>query len=312
LGLSEHEVIATLKTLKTRQIIRQISAIFLGNKLGFDTALISFQVAKPAVEQAAEIINGHPGVSHNYLRAHAFNLWFTLSVPQDLDIQQHVQTLAGLIACTRYLYLPGLKTFKRRVQFSMSTETKEPAVLSHSFGPSTKMSRKITLSNEIQCGIMETLQQDLPLTSTPFLDIARRFQVDEEIFFDFVTSLKASRKMSRFAGILRHRHLGYTANAMVVWNVPKLMVEEFGNDASEKPAVSHCYERITYPDWQYNMYTMIHGTTPEETNTVIEDILAKFPNTPHEQLYSVREFKKQRVNFFNNAIYEWHRQWVKD
>jgi DNA-binding Lrp family transcriptional regulator len=159
---------------------------------------------------------------------------------------------------------------------------------------------------------MEALQQDLPLTSTPFLDIARHFQVDEETFFDFVASLKTSRKMSRFAGILRHRHLGYTANAMVVWHVPENTVEEFGNYASEKPAVSHCYERVTYPDWPYNMYTMIHGTTPEDTNAVIEDILAKFPNTPYEQLYSVREFKKQRVNFFNNAIYEWHRQWIKE
>jgi DNA-binding Lrp family transcriptional regulator len=308
LGLSEQEVIATLESLKSRQIIRQISAIFLGNMLGFDTALISFQVPDPAVEQAAETINGHPGVSHNYLRAHALNIWFTLSVPQDLDIQQHVQTLAGLTACVRYLYLPGLTKFKRRVQFPMKAETKQPAATPYSFESSLKKSRKITLSNETQCSIMEALQQDLPLTSTPFLDIARRFKVDEEPFFDFVASLKTTRKMSRFAGILRHRHLGYTANAMVVWNVAKHLVEEFGSYASEKPAVSHCYERVTYPDWQYNMYTMIHGITPKDTNAVIEDILAKFPNTPYEKLYSVREFKKQRVNFFNNAIYEWHRQ----
>lgn len=312
LGISEYEVIATLESLKTRHIIRQISAIFLSDMLGFDTALISFQVAESAVEQAANIINKHPGVSHNYLRAHAFNVWFTLSVPQNLDIQQHVQILARLTACARYLYLPGLKTFKRRVQFTMNTETQEPTIISHSSGASPKMSRKITLSSEIQCGIMEALQQDLPLTLTPFLDIARRFQVDEDTFFDFVVSLKTSRKMSRFAGILRHRHLGYTANAMVVWNVPKDSVEEFGTYAADNHAISHCYERVTSPDWLYNMYTMIHGTTPEETNAVIEDILAKFPDTPHEQLYSVREFKKQRVNFFDNAIEKWHQQWVKD
>ena len=306
LGISEHEVITTLKLLKNRQIIRQISAIFLSSKLGFETALISFQIPDSQIEQAAEIINEHPGVSHNYQRAHTFNLWFTLSVPQDLAIQQHIQMLARLTHCIRSLYLPGIKTFKRRVQFTMNTELKEPAKIFHSFEASPKMSRKITISEEIQRGIMDALQQDLPLTPTPFLDIAHRFQVDEETFFDFVVSLKTSRTMSRFAGILRHRHVGYTANAMVVWEVSGDTVETFGRYASEKQAISHCYERVTYPEWPYNMYTMIHGRTPEDTQSVIDDLAQKFPHTPYEHLYSVREFKKQRVNFFNNAIHAWH------
>lgn len=310
LGISETEVLTTLEALKTRQIIRQISAIFLGHALGFQTALMSFQVPESRVDQAADFISGHPGVSHNYLRAHAFNVWFTLSVPHDLDIQQHVHTLARLTACDQSLYLPGRKTFKRRVQFAVSPNLKEPTKPSHSSEPSSKMSRKITLSDEIQRGIMEALQYDLPLTPTPFLDIARRFQVAEETFFDFLDFLKTSRKMSRFAGILRHRHLGYTANAMVVWEVPADMVDEFGTYGAANPAISHCYERVVYPQWPYNMYTMIHGTTAEETQSVIDDLVEKFPNTPHERLYSVREFKKQRVNFFDNAIYEWHRQWV--
>lgn len=306
LGISEHEVITTLESLKARQIIRQISAIFLSSKLGFETALISFQIPDSQIEQAAEIINGHPGVSHNYQRAHTFNLWFTLSVPQDLDIQQHIQALARLTQCTRFLYLPGIKTFKRRVQFPMNTELKEPAKIFHSFEASSKMSRKITISEKLQRGIMDALQQDLPLTPTPFLDIARRFQVDDATFFDFVASLKTSRTMSRFAGILRHRHVGYTANAMVVWEVSNDTLEKFGRYASAKQAISHCYERVTYPEWPYNMYTMIHGMTPEDTQSVIDDLATKFPHTSYEHLYSVREFKKQRVNFFDNAIYAWH------
>ncbi len=310
LGISEHEVLTALESLKSRQIIRQISAIFLGHALGFQTVLMSFQIPETRVEQAADIINGHPGVSHNYLRAHPFNLWFTLSVPQDLDIQQHVRALAGLTDCSHFLYLPGRKTFKRRVQFAMSSDAKEPPTPFRSSEPSVKMSRKITLSDEIQCGMMAALQHDLPLTPTPFLDIARRFQVDEEAVFDFLDFLKTSRKMSRFAAILRHRHLGYTANVMVVWAVPEKMVEAFGIYGAENSAISHCYDRVTYPEWPYNMYTMIHGTHTEETQGVIDDLVAKFPNTPHECLYSVREFKKQRVNFFDNAIYDWHRQWV--
>lgn len=310
LGQSEHEVLTALASLKARRIIRQISAIFLGHALGFQTVLMSFRIPEAQVEQAAGIINAHPGVSHNYLRAHAFNLWFTLSVPQGLDIEEHVRTLARLTTCEHSLYLPGRKTFKRRVQFSMHPEANEPPTLFQPCGPSDKMSRKITFSDTIQCGIMAALQEDLPLTPTPFLDIARRFQVEETAFFDFLNFLQASRKMSRFAAILRHQQLGYTTNTMVVWQVPEALVDEFGAYAADNPAISHCYERVTYPEWPYNLYTMVHGTSVEAAQDVIADLCAQFPQIPYERLDSVREFKKQRVNFFDRAIHDWHRQWV--
>ena len=311
IGISENEVIERLRDLKERKIIRQISAIFQSRFLGFSSVLVGFEIPEQRIEAAASIINAHSGVSHNYQRAHRMNLWFTLSIPQKFESKQHVQTLAELTSCSHYLYLPSIKTFKRRVQFDMNSSSEKYPPTTVRSEVSSKMSRKNTFSLEIQCGIMQELQQDLPLNPTPFKDIAEKFQVSEEELFDFIEELKNNRKMSRFAAILRHRHLGFHANVMVVWNVPQSVLQAFAETASASPAISHCYERAVYPDWPYNMYTMIHARSQEQCLDVIHDLASRFNVTKHESLYSVKEFKKQRVDYFSPKIAEWHKQHIK-
>ena len=310
IGRTEHEVIEILRSLKKRNIIRQISAIFNAQFLGFTSALVSFQIQAQHLDTAAAIISAHPGVSHNYQREHRFNLWFTLSVPEKVDRKQHVQKLAELTSCTHYLYLPGLRTFKRRVQFDMNTHLKNPMVLSQTSEVLPEMSRKITLPIGIQYGIMSELQKDLPLSPTPFTDIAKRFQVEEDLFFHFLHDLKTSQKMSRFAGILKHRSLGFTANAMVVWNIPDSTILPFGEYAATYQAISHCYERVTYPEWPYNIYTMIHGASRDDTQKVIDELSAQFDMKSYEILYSCKEYKKQRINYFSQDIYAWDKQFI--
>ncbi len=308
IGKTEHEVIETLRSLKKRNIIRQISAIFNGTSLGFKSTLISFQVQENTIDDTANIINSHPGVSHNYKREHSFNLWFTLSIPQNLDIERHAQILARMASCTNYLYLPSVKMFKRHVQFDMTAKQR---ISETTFQPSEilpQMSSKITLPKIIQCGIMKELQQDLPLSPTPFKDIAKRFQVEEETFFSFLHYLKTSKKMSRFAGILKHRNLGFTANAMVVWEISENIIPPFVDHAVTYPSISHCYERVTYPEWPYNIYTMIHGRSREITQKVVDELSSKFGITRYEVLYSSKEYKKQRVDYFSQDTYEWDKQ----
>jgi len=310
-GISEREVIEGLQGLKDRKIIRQISAIFQSRFLGFSSVLVSFEIPEPQVETAARVINAHPGVSHNYLRDHRMNMWFTLSIPQEFESRQHVEKLAELTSCPHYLYLPSVKMFKRRVQFDMNSSLKEyaPATLRSEVSP--KMSRKNTLPLEIQQQIMQELQQDLALSPTPFKDIAAKFQVTEDELFDFMGELKENRKMSRFAAILRHRNLGFDANAMVIWDVPQAMVQDFAETASAEQAISHCYEREIYPDWPYNMYTMIHARSQEQCLELIHNLAAQFDlTTKYDILYSIKEFKKQRVDYFSPEIAEWHTRWI--
>lgn len=308
IGISEHDVIDILTSLKTRKILREISAIFNAKYLGFTSALISFHVHENHIDTAAHIVSQHPGISHNYKRDHAFNLWFTLSVPQELDIVKHVQTLARMTSCTNYLYLPAVKTFKRRVQFDMNNEQKASKTSFQVFEVSPQMSSKITLPQEIQYDIMNELQKDLPLSPTPFKEIAEQFHIEQETLFNFLSYLKTSQKMSRFAGILKHRNVGFTANAMVAWKISEHILQAFVDDAVRYRSISHCYERVTYPEWPYNLYTMIHGKSRDATQQIIDELSSKFAMTCYEILYSSKEYKKQRINYFGKSIYEWDKQ----
>jgi DNA-binding Lrp family transcriptional regulator len=158
---------------------------------------------------------------------------------------------------------------------------------------------------------MRKLQEDLPLSSTPFKDIAEEFQIKEETLFDFFAYLKTSQKMSRFAAILKHRNLGFNANAMVVWAIPATTIEPFAQYASAHASISHCYERVTYAEWPYNMYTMLHSTSREACQAIISELVSQFAVESYEVLYSIKEFKKQRIDYFGQEISEWHQQWME-
>ncbi|MBD3308746.1 Lrp/AsnC family transcriptional regulator [candidate division KSB3 bacterium] len=302
LGQSEADIIQMIQSLKDRKIIRQISAIFHGTALGFTTTLVAFQLPEETLDQAAQIISDHPGVSHNYQREHPFNLWFTLAVPQELEITRHIAILAEMTGCTTSLYLPSTRMFKRQVQLEIADSLPKVTLPSR---VSPRLSRKINLPAEIQHCLMRELSKDLPLSPTPFQDLARRCQVEEDVVFELLDDLQSTHTMSRFAGILRHRHVGFTANAMVVWDVPAAQVSAFVDTVIQYQAISHCYERVTYPNWPYNLYTMVHGTTKQATCQIIDDLASQWPHVPYEILYSGKEYKKQRVNYFSQDIYAW-------
>ncbi len=317
LGMRESAVLISLESLKQRKLLKEIRAIFDARFLGFQSALIAFKLEEARLAHAANVINLHPGVSHNYQRLHPYNLWFTLVVPQDIVLETHVQTLADLTACQQYFVFPSLRTFKRRVQFilsdSVNSRQKSARVqaIRNSSQAISGHSDYFLLPQDAQQHIMSMLHNDLSLSSEPFCDIARRCSVKNDHFFDFVSYLLASQKMSRFAGILYHRNVGFTANAMVVWNVPASIMLPFVEEAVSSPAISHCYERSTYPEWPYNVYTMCHGTSQRRTQEVIEKLAATFTIGEYEVLYSGTEYKKHRVNYFGQDIYEWDQRYVK-
>jgi hypothetical protein len=85
---------------------------------------------------------------------------------------------------------------------------------------------------------------------------------------------------------------------MVVWRVPTDQVEAVGRFCAQIPQISHCYERPTYEDWPYSLYTMIHGREERACEAVVQQVLDEFGDLEHQILYSTREFKKERVRYF--------------
>jgi DNA-binding Lrp family transcriptional regulator len=146
---------------------------------------------------------------------------------------------------------------------------------------------------------IRALQQDLPLVPRPFARTAAQFGLSEEALLDAARELQAAGIMRRFSAVLRHRRVGYTANGMACWVVPEERIEAVGQQAARYPQVSHCYQRPAHPPrWPYTLFTMIHGQTQDDVEEVVGQIARETGLDQYQVLYSTREFKKERVRYF--------------
>lgn len=303
LGMSEKEVLDILQEQKKSNIIRQTSAIFDTKRLGYESSLVAFKVAPDKISAAVKIINAHPGISHNYERNHDFNIWFTLAVAPDskLGLDKTVEILAKLTEADDFIMLPTLKLFKINVK--LNTTGKDDK----------KEEVKKVVHTEIEMtplhhAIVRNAQYDIEIVSEPFKKIIDELDIDYNKFFSILKELQDAGIMRRFASILNHRKAGFNANAMVVWDVDETNGEEIGATAASFSAVSHCYLRPKYANWPYNLFTMVHGKTKEETNSIIAEMANEIEAKSHMPLYSSREFKKVRIEYFTPAFEAWESQ----
>jgi len=148
---------------------------------------------------------------------------------------------------------------------------------------------------DIDVQLIKHIQDGLPVTKTPYKDIGQALGMSEDEVIQRLKKLLESGKIRRLAASIAHRKIGINANAMCVWKVPKERVDEVGKIMAGFEEVTHCYERPTYPDWQHNVFTMIHGYTDAECEGVIQAIKEKTGLTDYVILYSEKEFKKVGV-----------------
>ena len=141
-------------------------------------------------------------------------------------------------------------------------------------------------------GILETLPADFPVTERPYEDMAREMGITGQALIDELAALKAGGYIRRVSAMVSHRAVSYEGNAMVVWHVPDDEMERTGAIMAGFDEVSHCYERATGGYWPYNLYTMVHGRTPEECLAVIERMASQSGIGDYRVLFSLREFKK--------------------
>ena len=305
LGLSESEVLQRYARLKQERIIRQVSAIFDTRKLGYKSSLVATAVDEDRVDEAAELINAHPGVSHNYRRNHEFNLWWTVAVPPEMHLVTHVNALHRLAGANSTRILPTLKLYKIGVDLdvsdrrSMAAQSVLPA-----YRETPRTAEDLTAEER---GFVLELQEDIAVEPTPFASMAQRLGTSEDAVVKAAQSLIDEGLMRRFAAVLHHRRAGFGANAMSVWNVPADRTDEYGYQLAGYAAVSHCYRRPTYRDWPYALFGMIHATSKERVEEAVEDIRERTSLENYRLLYSTKEYKKIRVRFFDPAYDEWQR-----
>ena len=303
--VGEDEVISILKDEKKRGIIRQISAIFDTKKLGYKSSLVAFKIDKNDIDKATLILNAHPGISHNYERDHDFNIWFTIAVDPDskLGLDKTVEILAKLTKAKEYIKLPTLKLFKISVKLDTTGKNEKKEEV--------KKSKDIDIKlTPLHKKVIELAQNDIEIKSEPFKEMVEKLDIGYDTFFNILKELKDSGMMRRYAAILNHRKAGFNANAMVVWDVDEDIAESEGKKAAAFSAVSHCYLRPKYPNWPYNLFTMIHGKTKDDTNGVIDSIAKEIKHNSYRPLYSTREFKKVRVRYFTDEPKKWEKQHI--
>jgi siroheme decarboxylase len=314
LGTTERDVLARVAAMKSppAAAIRQIGAIFDSKALGYQSTLVAARVDEDRLDEAAAVISRHPGVSHNYRRDHAFNLWYTLAVPPDsrFGLAGTVAALHRLSGARSTRLLPTLKLFKIGVRFDLgggegeSTPSPSPSGLPR-FSQELQDRARAAGITPADRAMVRVLQQDLPLVARPFDDWAHGADVGVAELLTAADTYRRRGQMRRFSAVLRHREVGMAANAMGVWAVPPGQEECFGATAAGFDAVSHCYLRPTYPDWPYNVFTMVHGRTREACEGVLSAIAEATGVHDCAALYSTKEYKKTRVRYFTGDTEAW-------
>ncbi len=305
--LAEGEIIDRIGSLKERRIIRQISAIFDTRSLGYKSSLVAMRIRPENLDAAAAIVNGHPGVSHNYVRNHAFNLWFTVAVPPTSDLEWTVEHLHATAGAESTRILPTLRLFKIGMQLDMEGNSGAERVEPHDAGynETRRPAAGRAGLRAVDIAVIRELQEDLPLVPEPYRPMADHIGLSEEGLFEVASHLSGQGYLRRMAGVLHHREAGFRANAMGVWVVPPGRAEEVGQIMGSFKRVSHCYLRPTYPDWPYNIFTMVHGQEAKDCQEVINAISQTTGITDYALLYSTKEYKKVRLKYFTPELDEW-------
>ena len=284
-----------LNNLKEIGVLRQLSAIFDTRKLGYTSSLVAMEIEHDQLEHVASQINRHPGVSHNYERDHQFNLWFTLAVPPGADLNSELEKFNVLKGIKKVRKLPTLQLFKIGVKLDMVDDKK------HEVAPTEEKKEIKNIKfepTEDDKDFIRELQKDMEIIDEPFVKAANNLGITEDELFSKMKHYESLGVLRRFAAILRHRQVGFTANGMIVWKVPEDRITSVGETLGSFPQVSHCYERPTYDDWPYNVFSMIHCKTHDEAYDVAKTIQNQIDVNEYKILFSSREFKKTRVEYF--------------
>jgi siroheme decarboxylase len=306
-GLQEDEVMARVQRLLDQRIIRQVTPIFDTRALGYSSMLVAAKVDPEFPHRAARVINEHPGVSHNYLRNHDFNLWFTIATEPDseLGLEGTLEVLAEAAGAESVRQLPTLRLFKIRMDLEMEGDTDALASAAEASEP-IELERQPY--DDLDIAVIRALQGDMPVVSEPYADAAAAVGMPQQAFLDHLAAMQERGLLRRVAAILYHRRAGFSANGMGVWKVPDDQIYDIGCRMAAVRGISHCYQRPTYEDWPYSVFTMAHGRSKEECDAVLDAIASQTGISERATLYSSTEFKKIRLLYFTEDFKSWERR----
>ena len=326
-NVSEQEVFDAVEGLRSSGVIRRIGGVYDSKKLGFISRLCAGKVpvspldfsAEPhtstAMENFAVVVNDEPAITHNYIRSHEYNVWFTVIAENEPEILKIVDKLCDATELHDVHVMSATRKFKINTVMSLdkrretrdergtalcfdklstgeSSGTLSPTSCHPERSAESTKSRDLTESDKFR---IRTACEDIPHSLTPFKDWGVSC---EELREDI-----ASKRMRRFGAILRHQNAGFAFNAMVCFGVRSENVVAAGSILASNPHISHCYERPSFEGFPYNVYAMMHANSAELLSQYVADSvndLNSLQSSPVDYvvLHSVRELKKTSFKFF--------------
>jgi len=284
LGIDEAEVISRLAKLQTTGRITRVGATCAPNTVSAST-LAALSAPPEAIEDIAEIVGSQPGVNHSYLRENKWNLWFVATGPDRAyvdDSLNEIRDRTGL----GVLDLRLVRPFNVDLGFKLNGGLERPPA------------PRPVLMERLQEGdnhLLQALTKGMPLVARPFAEIARELGSTEAHVVARVADLVEGGIISRLGVIVRHRALGWSSNAMVVWDISPDEITAAGPALCTVPGVTLCYERRPVPGvWPYRLYCMIHARSRNDALQVLEKAkaLPELAGISCQVLFSSRCFKQ--------------------
>jgi DNA-binding Lrp family transcriptional regulator len=294
LGVAESVVLRMLEQLRREGKISRVGAVFAPKRIGAST-LAAMAVPPEKLGIVAEAVNRFPEVNHNYEREHRYNLWFVVTAGSEGRLQAALGAIE-LAAGYPILKLPLVQEYHIDLGFSLNGKgEKQPPNKAHAtpFAPPTPL-------DELERRLVMALQEGLPLFIRPFQVLASRVGCDESEVLERIRRWCADGIIKRFGVVVRHHELGYTANAMLVQDIPDEEVARLGEILAREAGVTLCYQRPrVLPDWPYNLFCMIHGQVREEVEAKIAELRSRLKLSDYacDTLFSLTRFKQTGARY---------------
>ena len=291
LDTDEKTLLQQIEQLKKLGLVRRFRALINYQALGLISTLVAAHVPADSLQAVAEAVNALENVSHNYLRHHHYNLWFTLQAQTSKQIEVTLSNLSGRFGVD-FHSLPVQRVFKLDVRFDAESEEADTGGLLQDV---TQVPKCETVElNQNQKRILSGLQEELRLTSEPF-DFMCGDDLEREDVLRIINELIGKGVIRRIAAVVDHRKLGFVANVLFAGEVPQERIVEAGERLARFGIVSHCYERKTFENWPYNLFAMMHARSMGEIQHVINRFVETEKIDSFELLPTAKELKKQPV-----------------
>ncbi|MCM8774850.1 MAG: hypothetical protein NC930_00620 [Candidatus Omnitrophica bacterium] len=294
IGIDGAETILRILRLKDAKVFRQLTALFDGKKLGYQSALVAMRVPESRMDHVAGIVNRHPGVVRNYSCRFDFNLWFLLALPGQDSLNEHVGWLQELTGIEQAVIQPVVQVFK--------SEGGDNFLYSLALGRGRTQLAKGLSALEIE--VIRILGQDLPLVDMPYLQMARTLGITEHDFYKMIQSLTSRGYLRRFGIFPDYWSLEQSGNYdHVIFRVPEERLDSVGQKMALIPEIFFCFRSQSCAEFPYSLHAM--AAHRREGDSIMEKIQDQTGSWPGTVLVVEKNYKTMRVQFFPKELEEW-------